>query len=117
MLDLHFFRFTLSLPLTTSFLGAPARCSARVCVSVAARRVRSGDWLSWEKNTLHFPGYFSAGSASQRGSLDGHRNTSASLSKGLLRGRDKQLGTDQLFEPCLKMITHAPVPAQGGKQE
>lgn len=85
-LQVHFVLFSHDLIL------APVLCSASTGIFVAARHIRLGNWFSWEKNTLHFPGYFSAGSVSHLGSLDGHRNTYASLTRGYIRTETSSWG-------------------------
>lgn len=103
-LQVHFVLFSHDLIL------APVLCSASTGIFVAARHIRLGNWFSWEKNTLHFPGYFSAGSVSHLGFTGCPQKYLRQLNKGLHQDRDKQLGasrglleTDQLSEPGLKM--------------
>lgn len=64
----------------------PVLCSASNCTVSVAQHIKLRIWFTWEKNALCFPIYSSAGSVSQRGPLDGHWNTSASLSIRLLWG-------------------------------
>lgn len=85
-LQVHFVLFSKDL-----FL-APVLSSASNCTFSAAQHIKLGIWFTWEKNALCSPIYSSAGSVSQRGPLDRHRNTSASLGTGLLWGQEQAAG-------------------------
>lgn len=85
-LQVHFVLFSKDL-----FL-APVLCSASNWTFSAAQHIKLGIWFTWEKNALCSPIYSSAGSVSQRGPLDRHRNTSASLGTGLLWGQEQAAG-------------------------
>lgn len=110
--QVHFVLFSNDLIL------APVLCSASSCTFSAAQHIRLGNWFSWEKKALCFPAYSSAGSVSQHGPLDGHGNTSASMSMGLLWGQEqaaggqgyvlRQIGSLNHISRCLSLLQCLP---------